>query len=497
MSNNEVITNTSQWSLVVQRVTDTTAEIWVGTLFATLKKPTKARVELTSSSGTVKRKEIKKEEWQRPFTSLDQRFYQVVTFTGLTPGETYSVKFSRFIDKGEEQIIPVTWQELRSGSLTTLPQRLPLKGTKPFTVSLSSCFYNHRDGGRAAAAYKALHDWGPENTRPDIKFMTGDQVYLDIGFDSLSLIPQEIHQRIADDYATHWQALGSILTRGGTWMLPDDHEYWNDYPFYESNIPTLQALRIDKVRKAWDAASKDGVNNVQRSPQFEIFSIGNDISFCLADLRSFRDDHGFTSTAIFNKIQAWAAGLTSPGVFVSPQPLIVEENEQEKNLLSYKEQYAALLKAFASSGHDIVLLSGDVHFGRIASVPLTADANGPRLIEIIASPLSNLTFLNGIATAKPKLKPKTFPAAEVCRINRCKAQPVSYSEMYQVSTKKGNIFSAYPRTRTNEHFMTVGFSRLEGGDIEICADAWKVRMPEGRKKLPSKDFQRSYRTRLK
>ena len=48
--------------------------------------------------------------------------------------------------------------------------------------------------------------------------------------DSLSLLNTEIRQRIADDYALHWQALGSICGCGGTWMLPDDHEYWNDYP---------------------------------------------------------------------------------------------------------------------------------------------------------------------------------------------------------------------------------------------------------------------------
>ena len=30
-----------------------------------------------------------------------------------------------------------------------------------------------------------------------------------------------------------------MLGRGGTWMLPDDHEYWNDYPFVDSLLPPL------------------------------------------------------------------------------------------------------------------------------------------------------------------------------------------------------------------------------------------------------------------
>src|SRR5690606_12737473 len=102
--------------------------------------------------------------------------------------------------------------------------QLPGGDAKPFTIGLGSCFYNHRDGGQVAGAYKALYERGPEAVRPDITLLAGDQVYLDIGFDSLSLLPREIRNRIADDYALHWQALGSLLGAGATWMLPDDHE---------------------------------------------------------------------------------------------------------------------------------------------------------------------------------------------------------------------------------------------------------------------------------
>ena len=76
---------------------------------------------------------------------------------------------------------------LRNGTFDTLPPRIPLKGKKPFTIGVGSCFYNHRDGGQAAASYKALYQRGSDNDRPDITFLTGDQVYLDIGFDSLIL----------------------------------------------------------------------------------------------------------------------------------------------------------------------------------------------------------------------------------------------------------------------------------------------------------------------
>ncbi len=292
--------------------------------------------------------------------------------------------------------------------------------------------------------------------------------------------------------------MGSILSHGATWMLPDDHEFWNDYPFYKSLIPQLQALRLRHVRKAWDAVATDGVRNVQRSAAFETFSIGKDLSVCIADFRSNRDDNGFTTPANLRKITKWASELRSPGLFIASQPLIVEENNTEKNLLSYKQQYAQLLKALAASGHDIVLLSGDVHFGRISTTQLGNEAKGPRLIEIIASPLSNLTYLNGIMSGKPKSKPASFPAPEICKLNDWKPSKVTYNKLYQVSTKRGNIFSAYPRTCTREHFMTVSFCRnTTSGTIDLSAHAWQIRATRGIKKIPAKDFQRTFTIKLK
>ena len=487
-------TSTAQWTLVIHRVTDTSAEIYVGTLFPTLKMPAYARVQLIFPNGSKRTRQIVKKDWRRPFKKLKQRFYTICQFDNLPPGTRFSVEFFRRIE-ALENVIKQEWQKLKTGTFDTLPSRLPLKGKKPFTIGLGSCFYNHRDGGQAAASYKALYKRGTDAMRPDITFFTGDQVYLDIGFDSLSLRPDEIRQRIANDYALHWQALGSILSRGGTWMLPDDHEYWNDYPFYDSLIPTLLALKLPWVRKAWNTASRDAVKNIQRSPKVDIFSIGKDLSLCLADFRSFRKNKKMIPNQAFAQIVNWAQSLKSPGIIVSPQPFIVEKNPTERNLLSFKTQYTELLQALAHTGHDIVLLSGDVHFGRIATVPL--GNNGGRLVEIISSPLSNLTGLNGIATSAAKSTPKKFPDPKAIKIADWDPAKVKYSSAFNVSTKKGRIPSAYPRERTREHFMTVSFCRLRSGGIQLSADAWQVRERSGPKNLPKKDFKNTFRFTLK
>lgn len=285
MSQDDLVTNTSQWTLVVQRVTQQQASIWVGTLFPFMRMPLHARVVLTDESGQEQVFPLQRADWQRPFRHTSQRFYALATFSDLSPGRHYQVRFERRVEAQAGVYDQPFWQLLRDGELTTLPDALPGVGELPFTVALGSCFYNHRDGGQAAASYKALYERGGAAS-PDITFLSGDQVYLDIGFDSLSLIPKEIRERIASDYALHWQALGSVLCRGGTWMLPDDHEYWNDFPFYDSAVPTLLALKLAHVRQAWSAAARDAVKNIQGARQLEMFAIGNELSFCLADLRS-------------------------------------------------------------------------------------------------------------------------------------------------------------------------------------------------------------------
>ncbi len=139
-------------------------------------------------------------------------------FEHLTPGTEYKVEFSREVRSAPGGSIAdsdeFVWQTLRTGLFTTLPGSLPVQGKGKFTIGLGSCFYNDRDGGRAAESYKRLYELGSPETRPDITFLVGDQVYLDIGFDSLSMIPDEIRERAASDYAMHWQALGSIFSRG-------------------------------------------------------------------------------------------------------------------------------------------------------------------------------------------------------------------------------------------------------------------------------------------
>ncbi|MFT5719377.1 MAG: hypothetical protein ACI9T7_003590 [Oleiphilaceae bacterium] len=481
-------TNTSQWSLVIHKVTQDTVELWAGTLFGTLRKPKNVCLIVKLEGQEVARENVAFEDWKRPFSRLSQRFYVHRKIAGLQAGLDYQAELYQQIDV-PEHIYKGDWQLLRNGSFRTLPNALPNTSEEAFCVALSSCFYEHRDSGRTANAFKNLYDRGEQAVKPDIKFMVGDQVYLDIGLDSLSPMTNEVRQRVAEDYAKHWQALGSMLTRGAAWMLPDDHEYWNDYPFYDGLIPTLFMLKFSKVRNAWRAASRDGVLNVQRSAKIDTFTIGSDLSFCVADLRSYRSKTQFIDQEGFKKIIDWATGLTSPGVLVIPQILIVDENKQERNLRSFKKQYADLLVALASSGHDIVVMSGDVHFGRIAHVKL--GENGGRLIEVVSSPMSNLTGLNSFASDTAKATPEYFPDIEIAGLA---PQKVEYDKAFNVHTKRGFIGSSYWKKRTREHFMTISFNK-SADKVNMSVEAWRIREQDS-ERLPKKDFKQAFKVTL-
>lgn len=480
-------TKTGDWSLIIHRVSTTSAEIWFGTLKATLQMPLKARLVLMNETKQeVARFDVSKDHWQRPFSKMNKRFFAVHVFENLTANSQYFLRFDRLLPDSAGEFAG-QWQDMSSGEFQTLPNSLPSTSNGYFTIGFGACYYSHRDAGGAALAYKALYENGHKDHKPNVTFLTGDQVYLDIGLDSFSFDPREIRERIAGDYEENWRFLGDIFRRGATWMLPDDHEYWNDYPFFDSLIPTLWPLRFKRVREATKAAATEAVVNIQRSQIVEIIDIGEDLSICLADFRSNRSKDGFIDPDNFQKIVNWARGLVTPGVFVTSQNLMCSPDKTEKNLTDFSDQYRALISALASSGNDIVSLSGDVHFGRIGIADL--GDNGARLIEIVSSPLSNLTGLNGIATSVAHDKPDSF-------MLDLKIKNPIYDSRYFVESADSDWLSGYPKSRTKEHFMTVGFSKNMDGDVEILVNAWLIRelnngIPRSSFKLPFKIGLRS------
>ena len=95
-------TDTSKWVLAIHRVSATTAEVWVGTLYPTMTKPRRARVRLELQNREVRTRIIQKNEWKRPFRNTNQRFWSLVSFRNLKSGTAYKVVFDRFVEGAAE-----------------------------------------------------------------------------------------------------------------------------------------------------------------------------------------------------------------------------------------------------------------------------------------------------------------------------------------------------------------------------------------------------------
>jgi len=471
---------TSRYTLVIHEVSTSSVKVWVGALLPSLAKPHNwclviKKISLGFSVEDEEGEEVKRIEylsedgdvWLRPFDKLNKRFYKIEIIDSLDAGQDYIVEFQARSNN--------EWKLLETAFFTTLPESIDHSIEKPFTVGIGSCFYTKHDGGRAGQAYEALYK--NEKFKPDIKFLAGDQVYLDIGLGLYPLDDEDCQDRIADDYAESWTQLRSLLRRGGTWMLADDHEYWNNYPYLKGFNPYLITLDLsDSFKKRWESAAKKGVEIVQQMQTIRIFSIGNDLSFCVADLRSERTDSGFLSAESFAQLINWIEHLSSPGILVIPQPLIAGYGNNIDSNLPDWPQYNELLLSIEKSRHDIVILTGDVHYGRVSQVFVGNSRN--KLIEVITSPISNLSELDGFAAATPDLSKRRFPLVDIPGINKSK---ISY--LGKISTESRWWDLRFPVERTTEHFMTIDFYK-EANNLKMKINAWNARKINKKTALP-------------
>lgn len=477
----------NKWGLVVHEVTEKTVNIWVGTLFHDLRKPYKVTVQITDNDNVVVSEQyVEHEEWERPFKQIKtQRFYKLLSFKNLTPGKDYKVSLIESFTNTPEQANLY----LSTGSFTTLPNSIT-DMENGFTVGLGSCFYEEFDGGSVGTSYETLVKSTQFPYKPHIKFLSGDQVYLDIGWDSLSIIPKEVRERVANDYALHWQALRGVLRNGATWFLSDDHEFWNNYPLVKGLSPFIQALRIPSVKKAWLGTAKNGVDNIQRVAPVRTFSISNELSFCVADLRAYRTEKNIMPEKHLKNILHWLETLTTPGILVLSQPMMVEiSGNDDRNFVYYKRQYAKVVKAIHDADHDVVILSGDVHHGRISKVEFPERAN--KMIEVVASPMSNLSGISSIATSTitRSSRLKKFPPIPVPGVTSC---DISYTTPWRVSTEANLLDFRYYKKRTKEHFFTLTFKKNSAGNLNVAIKAWLVREKDRKTGLPKQDWKENF-----
>ena len=154
-----------------------------------------------------------------------------------------------------------------------------------------------------------------------------------------------------------------------------------------------------------------------------------------------------------NQVVSWIANLKAPGVLCVGQPLFqgptgISGNIADWNLPDFA-QYATLVRALLDAPQSVIVLTGDVHFGRVASA---TTPSGHEIIEIIASPTSLVT---GGGTPQWHAPPALFPAEAV---PGCAQVPITPLTTWQ---------------RAKNHFLTIEFWQ-NGGRLCLRVRTWET-----------------------
>jgi hypothetical protein len=204
-------------------------------------------------------------------------------------------------------------------------------------------------------------------------------------------------------------------------MLADDHEFWNDFPHQQvhvlwdpdsANDPLWRELieayeqfelplNLDPRSVAAAAGPEQLLFAVRREGRSFSFSV-RPLEFFALDTRSDRTLHDlpqshFVAPNRLDAVVQWLARLQGPGILVLSEPFVAEEASYLKalgikaaatdwHLPAYASDYARLLDALFDAPHDVMVLSGDIHWSRLLHIQ--GNRNGKTIYELISSPLS-------------------------------------------------------------------------------------------------------------
>lgn len=376
--------------------------------------------------------------------------YQRVTISNLTPGGRY------------EFVLNANGATVANCRLRTLPDRLPTFGEAEFIVLLASCFCSRNDkAGTLGWTYSQL----PGSERPDIKILSGDQVYLDDPATHFLWHKHDKDELLAEhftNYTNTWLQGGlgggfrGFLQEGSNYFSSDDHEFWNNAPSWASLIRDSWSA---EGRRDWKDVALALYKAFQTEKTSTIFNVGN-LSFFIADTRMNRSDDqtNFMDPGDIAQLQAWVAGLSGLGVFVIGQPVLSGRAGWQGNLTDWNlpdyTQYGDLIRALDRTEHSILILTGDVHYGRVARCELKP---GVELVEVISSPTS---LVNKLVGGKWNEAPPRYPAFEV---------PGMFSR---------GVDTDLNFTLTDNHFLTLAFSSV-AQRTRVLIKAWPI-VSEGR-----------------
>lgn len=361
-------------------------------------------------------------------------------------------------------------------------QALPAKNSDSFNLLLSSCYYQPNDKSRALTDLISAI-----KPAPDFTVLAGDQVYLDLP--SLQNLPRDktrLAQVLGKKYQVNWfsdsfdqPGLAGLLSHGPVLCIADDHEYWNNFPYFQVQLPNTHR---PSDRANWRALARRLYEAYQMSPAQSAGYFRQDIaplSMLFLDGRTHRDDKG---VHMFNAqtraaITEWKKDLlkrknnhqAAVGLLSSGQALLIEEpgpwgkRVADMEMVNYQDYgllKASLNELFAAE-IPVLFVTGDVHWGRI--VEGKNQRGNSVFYEVIASPsrLINTPGSDQINSAKGKIRDlfgdvQTFPR-----------HPEAPENLNNI--KLANLRLTTKHRQQGDHVALLRFNAIPGG-LEFSVD---------------------------
>lgn len=387
----------------------------------------------------------------------------------------------------------------------TLPAQVPDGVGNRFNVLLLSCFHQLEDKtGTAGAVLSQL------KVKPDLTIFAGDQVYLDLPTtadfkDDASWLANKFQ----NDYLVNWfgdRRVGAdpsaippgypkVLGLAPAMFMPDDHEYWNNYPFAAT---VIQNSWTEAGRDRWKQAAEALYRGFQQTATVP-FGVARTLdipplSILMLDTRSQRsmDSRAGAGNLLGGPgraaLQAWVERLVQRardpqpwfGMLVTGQSFFSPKAGAAKGAIAdyeypdYDTDYAFMVQQVervTRAGLPVMLTTGDVHWGRV----LRADdpgAPGAAVFEVISSPTSlvSTVFMDQAKEAWGAIKGLFGKADPWPRHGDPAKPPPRFGSAQQFSTAVTARTTGEPAAmRGNQAFM-LRFARSGGGlDVDVTA----------------------------
>ena len=303
----------------------------------------------------------------------------------------------------------------------TLPVQVPDALQGRFNVLLLSCFHQLEDKtGTAGAVLSRL------KVKPDLTLFAGDQVYLDLP--TIADFRDDVGwlgNKFQNDYLANWfgdrRSTGDplaippgypeVLALAPGVFMPDDHEYWNNYPFWAS---VIQNSWSSDGRERWKRAAEAAYRGFQENPALgfgtaRVLDV-EPLSILMLDTRSQRSmtSRGKVGDllgapgrkALADWVQRlvqrstgarpWFGMLVTGQSFFSPAAGAAKGAIADYEYPDYWPDFAFMVEQverLTKAGLPLILATGDVHWGRMLRADDPA-APGAAVFEVISSPTS-------------------------------------------------------------------------------------------------------------